>query len=131
LLRFESGAGNAALAWLSVLVTLSLPLFLFYSARALVEALRPTLKARRTLRDTDICGTTHYVIDDDGVRATRPGGIDVFMPWSAFDNLRSDADTAALLKGPRLLFFVPLQAFGTQRGAVLALLRSKMIGSAR
>ena len=130
LLLFGSGAGSGALAWLSILVTLSLPAFLFYSVRALAETLRPASKARRHMRDSDIFGTTTYAIDDHGVRSTRAGGIDVFMPWSAFDDLQSDAVTAVLLRGRRPLFFVPLQAFGGECTAVLTHMRSHMPPSA-
>ena len=126
LLRFEGGAENSALAWISVLVTLCLPVFLFYSVRALAETLRPAWRARRLMRDSDLWGATTYVIDDRGVRATKEGGRDVFIPWSAFDGLRNDTEIAVLLRRSRMLFFVPLQAFGADGGMVLAQLRSNI-----
>lgn len=126
LLRSDSGAGNAALAWASVLVTLCLPVFFFYSVRALAEAVRPGARVRRLMRDSDLCGRTTYTIDDRGVRSTREGGRDVFMPWSAFDGLRSDNEIAVLLRRTRMWFFVPLQAFGADRGVVLARLRANI-----
>jgi hypothetical protein len=129
LLRFEYGAEDSALAWISVLVTLCLPVFLFYSVRALAETLRPAWRARRLTRDSDLCGTTTYAIDDRGVRSTREGGSEVFIPWSSFDGLRNDTQIAVLLRGTRMLFFVPLQAFGADRGAVLAQLRSNISAS--
>lgn len=129
LLRFEDGAGNSVLAWISVLVALCLPVFLFYSVRALAEILRPAWRARRLMRDSDLCGSTTYAIDDHGVRSTREGGSDVFIPWSAFDGLRDDTEIAVLLRRTRMLFFVPLQAFGADRGVVLAELRSAISAS--
>ena len=39
LLRFETGgAGVAVLTWLSILVTLALPVFLFYAVRSLADS---------------------------------------------------------------------------------------------
>jgi len=131
LLRFEGGAGNSALAWISVLVTLCLPVFLFFSVRGLAETLRPTWRVRRLMRDSDLCGATTYAIDDHGVRSTKEGGSEVFIPWSAFDGLRNDTEMAVLLRRTRMLFFVPLQAFGAERGVVLAQLRSNISSSRR
>jgi hypothetical protein len=116
LLRFESGAGNAALAWISVLVTLCLPVFLFYSVRALAETLHPAWRVRRLMRDSDLCGATTYAIDDHGVRSTREGGSDVFIPWSAFDGLRSDTEIAVLLRRTRMLFFVSQHRLAADNG---------------
>jgi hypothetical protein len=81
------------------------------------------------MRDSDLCGATTYAIDDHGVRSTREGGSDVFIPWSAFDGLRSDTEIAVLLRRTRMLFFVPLQAFGADRGVVLAQLRANISAS--
>jgi hypothetical protein len=129
LLRFQSGAGDAVLAWLSVVVTLSLPVFLFYSVRALAETLRPDWRVRRLMRDSSMYGPTTYTIDGEGVRSTRMDGADMFMPWSTFDGLRSDAEIAVLLRGTRLLFFVPLRAFGADHDVVRAHLRSSIAAS--
>jgi hypothetical protein len=124
LLRFQGEGGASVMAWVSVLVTLCLPVFLFFSVRALAETLRPAWRVRRLMRDSDLCGPTTYTIDDHGVRATREVGRDVFIPWSAFDGVRHDADIAVLLRKTRMLFFVPLQAFGADRDVVLGHLKS-------
>jgi hypothetical protein len=129
LLRFEGGPADAALAWTSVLVTLCLPVFLFYSVRALAETMRPAWRARRLMRDSDLCGAITYAIDDHGVRSTKEGGSDVFIPWSAFDGVRNDTEIVVLLRRTQMLFFVPLRAFGADRGVVLAQLRSHISAS--
>jgi len=129
LLRADRGAGDAALAWMSVLVTLCLPVFFFYALRALAEALRPAWRARRLMRDSDLFGAVTYTVDERGVRSTRADGRDVFMPWSAFDGMRHDAAMAVLLRGTRMLFFVPLQAFDSNRDAVLDTLKSHVSGA--
>ena len=126
LLRFERGTADALLAWLSIIVTLSLPVFLFYALRSLAETIHPALWVRRAIRNSDIIGPTTYTVDDDGVRAVRAGGTDVFMPWRSFDGMRSDGEVAALMRKTRLLFFVPLAAFGTDRDALLAQMRSQI-----
>ena len=127
LLRFETGgAGVAVLTWLSILVTLALPVFLFYAVRSLAEALRPAWRARRLTRNSDIIGPTTYTVDDHGVRSVREGGADVFLPWAALDEVRSDAEIAVLMRSATPRLFVPLAAFGRERDAVLAQMRSRI-----
>jgi len=126
LLFAHHGFVNAVVAWLSIIVTLCLPLFLFYAFRALAETLSPTLRARRLLKTWDVCGPTTYTVDDAGVRSAREGGVDTFMPWASFDGLRSDAAIAALTNRKRLKFFVPIAAFGAQQREVLAQIQSRI-----
>src|SRR6187551_987853 len=48
LLRFETAElGVAVLSWLSILVTLLLPIFLFYAVRALADTFHPAWRIRR------------------------------------------------------------------------------------
>ena len=127
LLRFEtSEIGVAALSWLSILVSLSLPVFLFYAIRALVDTLHPASRVRRLIRNSDIIGPTTYTIDDRGVRSVRKEGPEVFLPWTTFDGIRSDAQIAVLFSKTRPKFFVPLGAFGVERDKVLAEIRSRV-----
>jgi hypothetical protein len=132
LLRFETGEVDVAvLSWLSVLVTLCLPVFLLYAIRSLAEILRPALRMRRLMKNSDTIGPTTYTIDDLGVRSVRTGGADVFLPWATFDGMRCDAEIAVLMRDTRAKFFVPLGAFGREREAVLAQLRSHISRSVR
>jgi len=127
LLRFEtSEIGVAALSWLSILVSLSLPVFLFYAIRSLVDTLHPASRVRRLIRNSDIIGPTTYTIDDRGVRSVRKEGPEVFLPWTTFDGVRSDAQIAVLFSKTRPKFFVPLGAFGLERDEVLAEIRSRV-----
>jgi hypothetical protein len=81
LLRFETGEiGIAALSWLSILVSLSLPVFLFYAIRSLADTLHPAWRVRRLMKNSDIIGPTTYTIDDRGVRSVRKEGAEVFCP---------------------------------------------------
>ena len=51
LLRFETGEmGVAALTWLSILVSVLLPVFLFYAIRSLADTLHPAWRVRRLPR---------------------------------------------------------------------------------
>ena len=125
LLRFESeGIGIAVLSWLSIIVALSLPVFLFYALRSLAETLYPAWRARRLTKNSDMIGPTTYTIDDHGVRSVKQGGADVFLPWTALDGVRCDAEVAVLMHKTRPIFFVPLAAFGRERDAVRAQIRS-------
>jgi hypothetical protein len=127
LLRFQTGGvGAAALTWLSILVTLSPPVFLFYAIRSLAETIRPAWRIRRLMKDSDSIGPTTYTIDDRGVRSVKAGGADIFLPWAAFDGLRFKAELAVLMRSKRPKFFVPLTAFGQERDAVLSKLRSNI-----
>jgi hypothetical protein len=127
LLRFESeGIGIAVLTWLSIIVALSLPVFLFYALRSLVETIYPAWRVRRLTKNSDMLGPTTYTIDDHGVRSVTKGGTDVFLPWTALDAVRCDAEVAVLMCSTRLMFFVPLAAFGHERDAVLAQIRSRI-----
>ena len=126
-LRFETGDTSvAALSWLSVVVTLSLPIFLFYALRSLAETLHPAWKVRRLGRSLDILGPTTYTIDERGVRSLRDEGAEVFLPWTTFDAVRSDGDIAVLFTNDRPKFFIPLAAFGRERDEVLAQIRSRI-----
>jgi hypothetical protein len=130
LLRFESGGIEiAVLSWLSIIVALSLPMFLFYALRSLAETLFPAWRVRRLTKNSDMIGPTTYIVDDDGVRSVKQGGADVFLPWTALDAVRCDAEVAVLMRGTRVMFFVPLVAFGHQREAVLAQIRSRISAS--
>jgi hypothetical protein len=125
LLRFESGGiGIAMLSWLSIIVALSLPVFLFYALRSLAETLFPAWRVRRLTKNSDMIGPTTYIVDNDGVRSIKQGGADVFLPWTALDAVRCDAEVAVLMRSTQVMFFVPLAAFGDQREAVLAQIRS-------
>ena len=127
LLRFQTGGvGAAALTWLSILVTLSLPVFLFYAIRSLAEAIRPAWRIRRLMKYSDSIGPTTYTIDVRGVRSVKTEGADIFLPWTAFDGLRCDAELAVLMRSKRPKFFVPLTAFGSERDAVLSQIRSNI-----
>ena len=129
LLRFESGGtGIAVLSWLSIIVALSLPVFLFYALRSLAETLFPAWRVRRLPKNSDMIGPTTYTIDDNGVRSVKQGGADVFLPWTALDAVRCDAEVAVLMRSTRLMFFVPLAAFGHERDVVLAQIRSRISG---
>jgi hypothetical protein len=130
LLRFESGGiGIAVLSWLSIIVALSLPVFLFYALRSLAETFFPAWRVRRLTKNSDMIGPTTYTVDDDGVRSVKQGGADVFLPWTALDAVRCDAEVAVLMRSTRIMLFVPLVAFGHQREAVLAQIRSCISGS--
>src|SRR5262245_13410253 len=85
LLLFKSETTNAALSWLSIIVTLSLPVFLFYALRSVIEAIFPAWRVRRLTKNSDIIGQTTYTIDDHGVRSITKGGTEVFLPWTALD----------------------------------------------
>ena len=125
-LLFHDGPGNAAMGWLSIVVTLCLPIFLFYALRSLAETLRPAWRVRRLAKISDVCGLTTYTVDDAGVRAARAGGTETFMPWTNFDGLRCDSEIASLTHRGRLRFFVPLQPFGAQRDQVRAYIQSRV-----
>ena len=132
LLRFETGEISvAALSWLSILVSLSLPVFLFYALRSLAETFHPVWRVRRLIKNLDIIGPTTYTIDDRGVRSLRKEGADVFLPWTTFDGVRSDVEIAVLLNNTRPKFFVPLGAFGMERDEVLAEIRSRVSRSGK
>jgi hypothetical protein len=127
LLRLETGEPSASVAtWLSVLITLLLPVFFFYCLRTLIESVRPDWRVRRLVRGSDMLGPTTYTIDDEGVRSAKLAGPDVFLPWSTFDGLRLHVDLAVLTHKAQLRFFVPLQAFSGERDAVLAHLLSRV-----
>jgi hypothetical protein len=130
LLLMRHGATNAVWAWLAILITLVLPVFLFYTVRTLIEAAWPAVRVRRLLKTSDISGPTTYTINDDGVRSARVGGTETFMPWATFDRVRSDAEVIALLHKAQLRFFLPLAAFGAQRDQVAAEIRSRVSGRA-
>lgn len=131
LLRFETGEiGVTALSWLSILVSLLLPIFLFYAVRSLADALQPGRRVRRLIKNSDIVGPTTYTIDDRGVRSVGAGGAETFLPWTNFDGVRSDGEIAVLLSKSRPRFFVPLGAFGRERTDVLAEIRSRIARSA-
>ena len=127
LLRFETDEiSAAALSWLSIVVSLSLPVFLFYALRSIAETLHPVWRVRRLIKTSDIIGPTTYTIDDRGVRSLREAGVDVFLPWTTFDGVRSDAEIAVLFSNTRPKFFVPLGAFGLGRDEVLAEITSRI-----
>jgi hypothetical protein len=127
LLLFKSAEiTNAVFSWLSIIVTLSLPVFLFYALRSLVEAIYPPWRVRRLTKNSDIIGPTTYTIDDHGVRSVTRGGTEVFLPWTALDGVRCDAEIAVLMRNSRPLFFVPLAAFGQERDAVSAQIRARI-----
>jgi hypothetical protein len=126
LLLFGDGPVNAVVSGLSILVTLCLPIFLFYTVRSLAETIWPAWRARRMMKNSDIAGPTTYTIDDRGVRAVREGGSDVFFPWTAFDAIRHNGELAVLLRKAKPLFFVPVTAFGAQQQAVLAAMRDRI-----
>ena len=132
LLRFETGdTGVAVLSWLSILVSLSLPVFLFYAIRSLAEMLHPAWRVRRLIKNSDIIGPTTYTIDDRGVRSLRKEGADVFLPWTTFNGVRSNAEIAVLFSNNRPKFFVPLVAFGLERDELLAEIRSRLSPSGK
>ena len=108
--------------------TLSLPVFLFYAIRSLAEGIRPTWRLRRLMKNSDIIGPTTYTVDDRGVPSVRKGGAEVFLPWTTLDGLRCDAEIAVLMRKTQPAFFVPLTAFGQERKAVLAQIRSRISG---
>jgi hypothetical protein len=127
LLRLDTGdMANTVFAWLSIIVTLGLPIFLFVAARSLAETIWPSRRVRRLIKHSNVTGPTTYTVSDEGVRATKSGGADTFMPWAFFDATQSDGDIAALTQRGRLMFFVPLAAFGPQREAVFAHIRSRI-----
>ena len=131
LLRFEIGDPSTSLVtWLSVIVTLLLPVFFFYTGRTLVESVRPDWRVRRLVKGSDMLGPTTYTIDDEGVRSTNAAGSDVFLPWTTFDGLRADGDLAVLTRKGQLRFFVPLQAFARERDDVVTLLSSRVRSAA-
>jgi hypothetical protein len=132
LLRFESGdTGVAVLSWLSILVSLSLPVFLFYAIRSLADTLHPAWRVRRLIKNSDIIGPTTYTIDDRGVRSLKEEGADVFLPWTTFNGVRSNAEIVVLFSNNRPKFFVPLGAFGLERDEVLAAIRSRVSRSGK
>jgi hypothetical protein len=100
--------------------------FLFYAIRSLAETLHPAWRVRRLIKNSDIIGPTTYTIDDRGVRSLRKEGADVFLPWTTFDGVRSNAEIAVLVTKTRPKFFVPLGAFGLQRDELLAEIRSRV-----
>jgi hypothetical protein len=121
LLRLNTDdTGNTVFAWLSIIVTLGLPIFLFFAVRSLAETIWPRRRVRRLMKNSNVIGPTTYTVSDEGIRAAKAGGADVFMPWSFFDGMQSDADIVALTRRGRPQFFVPLAAFGSQREAVFA-----------
>jgi len=120
LLAMRDGPMNATLAWLSILTTAVLPVFLFFAVRALAETLWPVKRVRRLLTSSDMIGPTTYRIGEQGVRSARVGGTETFMPWATFDGVTSDSDIVALTKKGQLRFFVPLAAFGVRRDQVIA-----------
>jgi hypothetical protein len=127
LLRFETGETSVAmLSWLSILVTLLLPIFLFYAVRSLADALQPGRRVRRLIKSSDIIGPTTYTIDDRGVRSVGAQGAETFLPWTSFDGVRSDAEIVVMLSKSRPTFFVPLGAFGGERNEVLAEIKSRI-----
>jgi hypothetical protein len=127
LLRFETAElGVAVLSWLSILVTILLPIFLFYAVRALADAFHPAWRVRRLIKNSDVIGPTTYTIDDRGIRSVGAQGAEVFLPWTNFDGVRSDPEIAVLVSKTRPKFFVPLGAFGQERNKVLAEIRSRV-----
>jgi len=127
LLRFEtSELGVAALSWLSILITLLLPIFLFYAVRSVADAFHPVWKVRRLIKNSDIVGPTTYTIDDRGIRSIGPQGAEVFLPWTAFDAVQADQEIAVLVSKARPRFFVPLGAFGRERDQLLAEIRHRV-----
>ena len=127
LLRFETDEiGVAVICWVSILVSLSLPVFLFYLIRSLAETLHPAWKVRRLIKNSEIIGSTTYTIDDRGVRSLRKQGADLFLPWTTFDGVRSDDEIAVLFSKNTPRFFVPLGAFGLARDDVLAEVKSRI-----
>jgi hypothetical protein len=127
LLRFETGETSVAmLSWLSILVTLLLPIFLFYAVRSLTDALQPGRRVRRLMKSSGTIGPTTYTIDDRGVRSVGAQGAETFLPWTSFDGVRSDAEIVVMLSKSRPTFFVPLGAFGGERNEVLAEIRSRI-----
>jgi len=132
LLRFETAElGVAVLSWLSILVTILLPIFLFYAVRALADAFHPAWRVRRLIKNSDVIGPTTYTIDDRGIRSVGAQGAEVFLPWTNFDGVRSDAEIAVLVSKTRPKFFVPLGAFGQERDKVLAEIRSRVSRSSK
>jgi hypothetical protein len=128
LLRFRSAdISIAVLSWISILVTLCLPAFLFFAMRSLLETIFPAWRVRRLVKTSDIIGPTTYTVDDRGIRSERDEGADVFLPWTAFDDIRCDAELAVLLRNRRAKFFVPLAAFGRDREAVLTQIRAAVV----
>jgi hypothetical protein len=127
LLRFETAElGVAVLSWLSILVTLLLPIFLFYAVRALVDTIHPAWRVRRLIKNSDVIGPTTYTLDDRGIRSVGAQGAEVFLAWTNFDGVRSDSEIAVLVSRNRPKFFVPLEAFGGERDKVLAEIRSRV-----
>jgi hypothetical protein len=127
LLRLDTGGiDDTVFAWLSIIVTLGLPIFLFFALRSLAETIWPPWRVRRLIKHSNVIGPTTYTVSNEGARAARAGGADVFLPWSSFDGMRADAEIAALTRKGRLLFFVPLAAFGSERDAVLAHISSRV-----
>lgn len=126
LLRFEAGGELGWWIWASVLAVLLLPVFLFYSVLLVVETLFPARRVRRLMKGSDLLGPTAYLVSDEGVRSRTGGGPDVFMPWTAFDAMRHEAGMAVLTRQGQLRFFVPLDAFGADRDAVLATLSQRV-----
>jgi hypothetical protein len=114
------------MAWLSIIVTLGLPVFLFFALRSLAEAIWPSWRVRRLLKTSDMLGPTTYTIDDDGVRAVRSGGTDIFRPWTSFDGMRCDEQIAVLTRKGRPLVFVPLAPFG-ERDALVTQIRTHLV----
>jgi hypothetical protein len=130
LLRFDNASdiGTGLISWLSIFVTLLLPIFLFFSLRALVEALHPKLRGRRLMKDTATLGPTTYTRDEEGVRSETKGGPNTFLPWTTFDGIPHDDAMAILTRKRQLRFFVPLAAFGGDREQVLGHISSKLNG---
>ena len=131
-LLFQAGeTGDSLLAWLSILVSLGLPIFLFYAVRALADTLHPGRRVRRLIKSSDILGPTTYTIDDRGVRTLRKEGAEVFLPWTTFDGVRSDAEIVVLFGNTQPKFFVPLGAFGLARDELLAEIKSRVSRSGK
>ena len=128
LMRFELGGGSGVLSWLSVLVSITLPVFLFFSLRALLESLLPARRVRRLMRRSDLLGPTTYRIDDEGVRSATAGGPETFLPWSSFDGLRSDSKMLVLTRHRLLRFFVPFAAFDENRESLVASIAAHVKG---
>jgi hypothetical protein len=130
LLRFDNATDLTVglISWLSIFVTLLLPIFLFFSLRALVEALFPKLRVRRLMKHSAILGPTTYTLDEEGVRSETEHGPKTFLPWTSFDSTRQDDVMAILTHKRQLRFFVPLAAFGGDREQVLGLISSKLDG---
>src|SRR5262249_30726040 len=120
LLLMQDGAINGIVAWLSIATTGTLPVFLFYTLRALAETIWPGLRVTRLSEASELIGPTTYTISEQGVHAARSGGTEISIPWTAFDEIRSDSEIVALIARSRLRFFVPLSAFGAERDQVAA-----------